>query len=132
MKKIISILLIATTMFFGVFGISTFATSEKCVKDHFEQLCNPLQYVPENAEGSCGQVALSMFLAFYDSYWNNNFVPDSLEWDKASYNPITNELIKTFTADNEYSTYNTWRGENPSAPFNDFVDENLHQFLHLI
>ena len=31
---------------------------------------------PENIVGSCGYVALSLLLSFYDAYWRDGFVPE--------------------------------------------------------
>ena len=30
-------------------------------------------FIPPNAEGSCGYVAMSMVLSYYDTYWHKDF-----------------------------------------------------------
>ena len=37
------------------------------------------QNMPRNDLGTCGYTAISMFLSFYDTYWNDNFIPERYE-----------------------------------------------------
>lgn len=39
-----------------------------------------LTYHGYNRKGSCGYVAIGMFLSFYDTYWNDKIIPD--DYDK--------------------------------------------------
>lgn len=46
------------------------------MKNYFYNLRNKFGY---NEFGSCGYVGIGMLLTYYDSYWNDNLVPDNLE-----------------------------------------------------
>ena len=134
-------------LFSSVFTTTIYGLSGKCVEQHFEQLVNldgtisveerengvtyeEAIYVPHNVHDSCSQAALSMFLSFYDAYWNDNFVPDSLEWDSGEYNLSSDELSKTFNATTEYSAYINWLRNNILAPYSDFINNDDYTSLH--
>ena len=40
--------------------------------------------LPNNSRGTCSYVAISMLLSFYDSYWDDSFVPERYEANPAS------------------------------------------------
>ena len=46
------------------------------MKNYFYNLRDKFGY---NEFGSCGYVGIGMLLTYYDSYWNDNLVPDNLE-----------------------------------------------------
>lgn len=73
--KLISVVLIISMMS-GILLIHSSANEveyDKIAHNYFEQLGNK---IPNNIHGSCGYVAMSMLLSFYDIYWNNTFVDD--------------------------------------------------------
>ena len=41
---------------------------------------------PYNRFGSCGYVALSCLLSFYDTYWNDNIIPEQYDQNSANIN----------------------------------------------
>lgn len=107
--------------------------NKTCLEHHFEMvgLTNSVSYypVPPNIEGSCGYVAMSMLLSYYDTYWDNRFVPENLEWNKGEYNFNNDRLVSTFTAEDENSELYREKTENSEYRFTDFVDEYKNTFL---
>lgn len=51
------------------------------IKDFFSPyyFSNLNNNFPYNIKGSCSYVSVSMLLSFYDTYWNDNFIPDKYE-----------------------------------------------------
>lgn len=39
--------------------------------------------MPNNSLGICGYTGISMFFSYYDSYWNDSFIPEQYESDVA-------------------------------------------------
>jgi hypothetical protein len=83
MKKIrkitVAICLIVSIVISGIFSFHVSAALSDystCVAHHFDRIEGN---VPSNVHNSCGYVALSLFLSFYDVYWNENLVADEYE-----------------------------------------------------
>ncbi len=134
MKKIISTILITTMLFAGAIIVPTSAEESttstpraSCVKDHFENLSYDWDStsVPENEEGSCTFVAMSMFFSFYDAYWHDDFVANSLEWDNGLYDSSNDRLIKTFNSNTEYNAWNDYSGT-----YEEYLLDYQASFLH--
>ena len=106
-------IMVAFVIILAIATIPASATSETCVEDHFSKLKSYwdenllVRATPPSVE-SCGYVALSMLLSFYDSYWNDVFVADRYEWNKGIYNSQTGELIRTFAAIDEAEDWITY------------------------
>ena len=81
---------------------------------------------PYNRFGSCGYVALSCVLSFYDTYWNDNIIPEQYDQNSANINispGVKNEsTLNTLTAE-EY--YNAIISNN----YNNVYVNNYFQFL---
>ena len=79
-KILISIVLVValtSSVFSGVLASADTETTYSTVAHHhFDNLGGN---IPENVYGSCVYVAMSMLLSFYDSYWNDSFVPEDYE-----------------------------------------------------
>lgn len=123
--KIITIIIIVTFLC-GMFSVSSYAISEKCAKDHFDGLNKLIftdeLFVPPNPKGSCPYVAMSMFLSFYDTYWNERFVPDNLEWQNGEYDRSSDSLEYTFHEHDEASAWNDYSGS-----FKEFINNTNNQ-----
>lgn len=94
--KLISVLLMLVILFTGVFGINSFAVT--AVEDHFGKLnlLNDQTTTLLPSQNTCGYVAMSMLLTFYDSYWHKNFVEENYEWQQGRFASETLELKRTF------------------------------------
>ena len=44
-----------------------------------KQFYNLNNYYKNNSKGSCGYVALSMILSFYDTYWDDRVIPENYD-----------------------------------------------------
>ena len=128
--KILAVVLSLTMSFVYADTLSVSAETAKthpratCVEDHFSQMTKSTNYVPSNVEGSCTFVAMSMIFSFYDTYWHDDFVVNSLEWDKGVYNSHTDILSNTFTGNSER---NAWISCSDS--FTDFALDNQVDYL---
>ncbi|MBR3876053.1 MAG: hypothetical protein IKJ25_04670 [Clostridia bacterium] len=91
-------------------------------------------FVPPNAEGSCGYVAMSMVLSYYDTYWHKDFVSENLEFDEGEYDPEDEVIKKIFNAESENIALNAKRLANSQYGFTDFVNDYKDTYLqpHLI
>lgn len=56
------------------------------ISDYYESVyfANLRENIGNNRFGSCSYVALSMLLSFYDSYWNDLFIPETYDVEPAS------------------------------------------------
>lgn len=127
-KKIIPLILI-TSLLLGLFSITASAISESCLENHFQALVDKKEHrVPPNVDGSCGYVAMSSLLAFYDSYWHEDFVPDKLEWVHGEYNSANDSLNKTFSAQEEYDDLESWEGTDGEF-FDQYRNDHLQPYL---
>ena len=101
----------------------------KMIKDHFENM-NGVTKAPPNmratefANGSCAFVAMSMLLSYYDTYWNDTIVPETLEWQQGTYDSDTDELTATFNANDEVDAW-----ENRTVGTNAYVNANKDKYL---
>ena len=143
--KLTSSILITTLLFAAVFVISSGATESDeeitCLSDHFSKLnCyhndNFAHRIPVNAIGTCGQVAMSMVLSYYDFYWNDIFVPtiyDSegnsheMGWREGRFNADTGIVTETFSACLETSK---WNNGDDWDDFKAFAEYHENEFLH--
>lgn len=48
-----------------------------------------LTYFPENWFGECGLIALSMMLSYYDTFYNDDFIPNGLEYGARYYTDLS-------------------------------------------
>ena len=64
--------------------------------------------IPNNQYGSCGYVALGMYLSFWDSYWNDNIISE--QYDE--------ELIIYHQYDNLYTS-------SPGVKFDEYEDSSI-------
>ena len=91
-KKIITIVIvfviISSFLMLNVFAAGVFEY-DSCADHYFSEISG--DDIPENAFGSCGYVATAMLLAFYDVYWNDNFVADIYE-KNITYDSYTKEF----------------------------------------
>lgn len=133
LSKITSLVLSLVIIFSGIFSIivSADTTEERppMIVDHFENLDGtpsgpPNMSVTELIDGTCAFVAMSMILAYYDSYWNDRIVPENLDWEQGRYNSAIDELDYTFNTDNEK---NAWDGRNVGK--NAFIDAHKNEYL---
>jgi len=46
------------------------------------------QNIPQNTIGICGYTAISMLLSYYDTYWNDNFIPEIYESGPSKLNSL--------------------------------------------
>ncbi len=56
-----------------------------------------LTYFPNNWFGECGLVALSIMLGYYDTFYNDNFIPNDLEYE-AKYYTSTPSITLNYTS----------------------------------
>ena len=95
LKKCVIFLMIAMLLT-PVFMLSVFADENEeptsCPDYYFSNLSG--DDVPYNVIGSCGYVATSIFLAYYDVYWNDYFVKNKYEND-ATYSSDSNSFISS-------------------------------------
>ena len=136
-KKLICAILSLVMLFSGMLSLTTSALTTNCVEEHFDNLKFTYDFgsntahpkVPINLN-SCCYVSMSMMLAFYDTYWNDRFVDDSLEWSSGSYDLSKDNLKNTFHAGLEVEAYESWLLENPQGTDDSFVAEHKNIFLH--
>ena len=114
---------------------------DSCADYYFSELVG--SRVPLNWENSCGYQATSMLLAYYDVYWNDNFIENDYE-NNVLYNPnlltIPSSTFKSETA-TLYELYRdehdpihgeTTFGEYLEDVYSDFFTENRDNgYLHI-
>lgn len=135
LNKTISIFLTLILICSNLFTIMVSASNESdpttCLEDHFSNLnMSNGAFLPENSY-SCSYIAMSMLLSYYDTYWNERFVDEDLEWTKGTFASSTETLSSTFSATDEYQEYLTWRSLNPSGTFDEFRVEYQYNYLDL-
>ena len=139
-KRLISAILVSVLLFSGMLSTTASALTEKCVEHHFTrlhfnfanddyQIEHDMEMVPPNTEGTCTYVAMSMFLSFYDTYWNDRFVIDDLEWDNGKYDLSRDELYYTFNANSEFEDLENSMRLNQSYSFYDFANQYQLNYL---
>ena len=82
-KKIISIIIIFSILVSTVFVLTSSADEETYSSSADKYFSELKKNIPENVVGSCGYVAMSMLLAYYDTYWNDSFVDAQYDWSVA-------------------------------------------------
>ena len=146
MKKTYRNIIFVTSIFLmlitSIFALNVFATSESeyesCSDYYFSNLNG--KNVPYNVTGSCGYVATSMLLAYYDAYWNDNFVAN--EYSNDSYledgvfisSTIKSEAQSLIDNHDEYveNGGNMEELEYLSSIYSDFFANNQNKgYLHL-
>lgn len=136
MKKIrkitVAICLIVSIVISGIFSFHVSAALSDystCVAHHFDRIEGN---VPSNVHGSCGYVALSLFLSFYDVYWNENLVADKYEAHNTVSSGIldpnpTPHLALEHDALKKYVNGN----ELTSAQYKTFIEVNKDNYFHM-
>lgn len=79
--------------------------------------------MPLNVLGICGYTGISMFLSFYDSYWNDNFIPEQYD---SSHSRINSSDFYSSSAD-KYESPGVWNNIDYSYPsVDDLKDEIMN------
>ena len=95
---------------------------------------NEINYdIPYNHHGSCGYVAMSMLLSFYDTYWSDLFIDEDLEHptkpsasDTADLNRLMVPKLKL-----ENTLLSETEKEDISA-YRMFIQNNQDEYLHML
>lgn len=141
-RNVVFVVLIFVTLLTFMFALNAVATSgteyESCSDYYFSNLTG--ENVPINVEGSCGYLAMSMLLAYYDAYWNDNFVADNYNSDSYLQDgTFISSTIKseTISLTDKYDEYVKSGGtmkqiEYISTIYSDFFANNQNNdYLHL-
>lgn len=132
-KKIVLVALILTviTSLLMVNAFAIVVTEHTSCADHyFEELDGDA--IPENVIGSCGYVASTMLLAYYDSYWNDNFVSDVYEQDVA-YDSVSKEFgSSTFMTENGIleAWYQQYHSEDSTLSEDEYKEQVYPGFVN--
>ena len=102
---------------------------ESCADWYFSELTG--ENVPYNYSGSCGYVAASMLLTYYDLYWNDNFVSSTYEKDVALNYNYTGIKSSTFVSDMEVLRKMNWEYNASVTSIEQYMteDEYIAQFF---
>ena len=119
------------SIFFGMFAANASASGfdieyEKMSHHHFDILNG---YIPSNEHGSCGYVAMSMVLSFYDCYWSDIFVAETYEGIKPSIDDYYPYPHTVATLKLENSVLTETEKENETA-YRSFINNNKCNYLH--
>lgn len=111
-KKIIALLITISTITVMLCTPAN-AISDTCIENHFSELeryveSNQFVTVTPPSENTCPYVAMSLILTYYDSYWNDSFVDDEYEWNRALYSSRSDNLIRTFAAIDEAQAWDNY------------------------
>lgn len=130
-NKSLSLLLIVSILI-SIFAINSFAAGfdidyKKMAHHHFNNLSGN---IPKNEHDSCGYVAMSMVLSFYDCYWSDIFVAHNQEGAKANINkflsypnfPVLLKLENDILSDTEKENETAYRA---------FIQNNSDDYLHM-
>lgn len=79
-----------------------------------------------NIEGTCGYVAAAMLLSFYDSYWQDNFIPEQYDTIGA-YNSNSLEILSSPGIRSELDLINS----SGYTDYDNFIDDHADYYLHL-
>ncbi len=57
------------------------------INDYYEGVyfSNLHENISNNSHGTCSYVAIGMFLSYYDSYWDDSFIPEEFDIESESY-----------------------------------------------
>lgn len=131
--KLTAVVLSLVFMFSGMFSLLVSADEAEpttCLEDHFSNLnVSSGTAVPPNASNSCSYVAMSMLLSFYDSYWDDDFVVEDLDWDNGLFDSSTETLSSTFSASSERQSWIDWQNTHTDTNFVDYELANQSEFL---
>lgn len=136
MKKIrkitVAICLIVSIVISGIFSFHVSAALSDystCVSHHFDRINGN---VPSNVHGSCGYVALSLFLSFYDVYWDENLVADKYEAHNTVSSGILDPNPTPYLA-LEYDALKKYVNGNELTPaqYKTFIEANKDNYFHM-
>ena len=129
-----------------IFLIPANAISTSFIENHFDMLLydddgngidnDDIIHTPPS-EMSCGYVAMSMILSYYDTYWHDSFVPDefersdgeivNLDWQSGIYSAKEDRLVETFSATSEADAWTEW--EENGGDFAGFATNYKENYL---
>lgn len=130
-KKIVSIVLVLSMLISSIFVLTAHAeeTDEIVYNSSMDKYFSELKdNVPGNVIGSCGYQIASLFLAYYDTYWNDCFVPNTYESD---------DIYGSSSLANGYSTIKTenslwisqYTSSGTSLTYADYIDSFYPSFV---
>ena len=146
LKKLLAVILVASLVFScsSILASAADTDYDSCLEHYFSKLGGN---VPDNVQGSCGYVALSMLLSYYDTYWNDRFVADKYETTTAykanlssvgapalkTENEIWNNIEDAYYNDTSDDTEEKLSEEDFIMEYyGDFVEDNRDKgYLHL-
>lgn len=107
-KLIFTIIIFAVVVSLLTINISANTTGgyNSCDDYYFGNLAG--NAVPTNYAGSCAYVATSMLLAYYDVYWNDNFIKDTYEQEVAYTSNLSSLPSATFKSETSYFNTTYW------------------------
>lgn len=96
--------------------------------DNFSSLyfSNLVDNFGNNTHGTCSYVAIGMLLSFYDSYWNDNLIPES--YDKSS----NYQYVISPTYDYEYPSFDALSPGIESEEWNDVFNLTKSEYLTFV
>ncbi len=142
-KKIVCIILVISILTSAVFSLTSFANDVITYNSSMDKYFSELKdNIPLNAIGSCGYVAMSIMLAYYDTYWNDRFVGSQYEGNLVYDSDSIGSGYITIKTENELvkQLYSQYRELGGTLSEKDFYEENYpdiveqHQgegYLHL-
>ena len=120
---IVAFIIIASLLVLNISADTTEPEEYSSCADHyFDKLVGFA--VPYNSKNSCSYQATSMLLAYYDVYWNDNFIKDDYE-QNVEYNPSLSEMhSSTFKSEAEelYDLYLEAHYEGDTRKPNQYMD----------
>ena len=132
-KVFISLLLVVTLIYPCLVEITVSATTtptySTCADHHF----SILNSASDNAKGSCGFIALSTLLSFYDSYWSDRFVAESFEKGNIVNRRIDKDYpnsVPALKVENSLIPKNS-QGHPDLEAYSGFAQSNASDYLHL-
>ena len=131
-EKLVAILVILSVLV-GVVSIDVFADSAdveyKTVAQHYYEKLG--SQIPVNIHGSCGYVAMSILLSFYDVYWDDIFVNTGCENTTQVVTNVERDIprdIPTIRLENEMLSEAEKGNE---ALYRAFIQNNASDYLHM-
>ena len=84
---------------------------------------NLYDYSPKNIYGSCGYVSFIQYLSYYDTFFNDNIIPESYEYNQGNSNSMLQALsVSPGVLRNEYSVFKNVN-YNPTV-FKQYIENN--------
>lgn len=96
----------------------TFVSNKTFLSTYYSHLRNNM---PLNILGICGYTAISMFLSFYDSYWNDNFIAE--QYDSRCSEINSGDLYSSSTY--KYESPGVWNNIDYSYPSVDDLKKQI-------